>query len=166
MMSEKYSRKILNLMLDKLYERDLFLLSSDLNVTERAITHKMGSYLQDVVGTDYDVDCEYNRMGKKESDGYFVYTDGDYFAKTVCLSGDLIPDSDDEGSRVFPDIIVHKRGTAKNYIIVEVKVQWKKSKSEHDKKKLNAYKKNLGYLFAYYVEITEQRQDVLIEKVQ
>ncbi len=65
-MTEEYSRKILKLMLDKLYERDLFLLNSDLNVTERAITHKMGSYLQDVVGIDYDVDCEYNRMGKKE----------------------------------------------------------------------------------------------------
>ncbi len=78
----------------------------------------------------------------------------------------MIPDSDDEGSRVFPDIIVHKRGKAKNYIIVEVKVQWKNSKSEHDKKKLNAYKNDLGYLFAYYIELTEQRKDVLIEIVQ
>ena len=151
-------------MLNKLYRRDAFLLQKKLNLTERAITHKMGVYLQQFAPKNLDVDCEFNRMGKNIS-GEIDYTDGDYFAKTVCLSKGLVPDDDDMGSRVFPDIIVHERGKANNYIIIEVKIDWKNGKAEHDIKKLKAYKDDLKYQFAFFVQLTEKRKDVKISHI-
>ena len=156
---EAYS--LINQMLDKLYERDSFLLQKKLNITERAITHRMGMHLQQILTDKYDVDCEYNRMGKKEF-GDVSYTDGDYFVKTVCLSDGTVPDDDDNGSRVFPDIIVHNRGTANNYIIIEVKIDWKSAKIKHDLKKLKAYKADLKYEQAFYIQLTEERKNVQI----
>ena len=149
-------------MLDKLYKRDEFLLQKKLDITERAITHRMGMFLQQILTDEFDVDCEYNRMGKK-SFGKIDYTEGDYFAKRVCLSEGEVPDDDDKGSRVFPDIIVHKRGTANNYMIIEVKIDWKSSKAGHDVKKLDAYKADLKYKHAFYIQLTEKREDVHVE---
>ena len=151
-------------MLDTLYKRDSILLQKKLNVTERAITHRMGIYLQQILTDEYDVDCEYNRMGQKMF-GEVKYTDNDYFVKTVCLSQGSVPDADDNGSRVFPDIIVHKRGTANNHIIIEVKVDWKSSKAEHDILKLKAYKAELKYEVAFYIQLTEERKNVEIMEV-
>lgn len=150
-------------MLNILYEKDDFLLNRKNNLTERSITHRMGMYLQDLF-PDLEVDCEYNRMGKM-GNGEIYYTEGDYFAKTVCLSEGSVSDEDDNGSRVFPDIIVHKRGTAINLIIIEVKVEWKNSKAEHDIKKLTAYKNDLKYTHAFYIELTEKRQKVKVRKL-
>jgi hypothetical protein len=150
-------------MLNILYEKDKFLLSRKNDLTERSITHRMGMYLQELF-PELHVDCEYNRMGKLAGDEVY-YTQGDYFVKTVCLSEGLMSDEDDNGSRVFPDIIVHKRGTATNLIIIEVKVQWKNSKAGHDMKKLNAYKNDLKYEHAFYIELTEKRQNVKVELI-
>jgi hypothetical protein len=151
-------------MLDKLYGCDSFLLQKKLNITERAITHRMGMYFQGIVPKNVDVDCEYNRMGKKVF-GEVDYTDGDYFAKTVCLSEGAVPDDDDEGSRVFPDIIAHERRTGNNYIIIEVKIDWKSGKAEHDMKKLEAYKADLKYQHAFYLQLTENRKDVRVDVI-
>lgn len=155
---------LINQMLDKLYQRDGFLLQRGLNITERAITHRMGMHLQQILTDEFDVDCEYNRMGTMKS-GALDYTNGDYFAKTVCLSNDYVPDDDDNGSRVFPDIIVHNRGTANNFIIIEVKVDWKSGKADYDLKKLAAYKSDLKYGNAFYIQLTEQRDGVQISEV-
>ena len=150
-------------MLDILYQKDQFLLNAANNLTERSVTHRMGMYLQSIF-PDLDVDCEYNRMGRMDLDTIY-FTEGDYFAKTVCLSGSVISDSDDKGSRVFPDIIIHKRGTAENLIIIEVKMAWKSIESAHDIKKLNAFKNDLKYEFAFYIELTEERQKVIIKSI-
>jgi len=161
---QKEASEHIEQMLDLLYEKDSFLLKRSLNISERAITHRMGMYLQQIIGDDFDVDCEYNRMGRCEN-GEFEYTHGDYFAKNVCLAGKQVPDDDDNGSRVYPDIIVHKRGTAKNYIIIEVKVEWKNGDTGHDKKKLSAYQGDLGYGHAFYIELSEKRQDVKVDLI-
>jgi hypothetical protein len=150
--------------LDKLYERDAFLLQKELNITERAITHRLALFLQQILTDDFDVDCEYNRMGMRANNEIY-YTEGDYFAKTVCLSEGHVPDDDDEGSRVFPDIIVHKRGTAFNYIIIEVKIKWKNGKASRDIRKLKAYKADLKYEHAFYIELSQGRGEVKLEAV-
>jgi len=153
--------KKINRMLDKLYSLDSYLLRKELDINERTLTHRMGIYLQELF-PELHVDCEYNRMGKRTKTG-IKYTEGDYFAKKVYLSGDLIIDDDDNGSRVFPDIIIHKRDTAENFAIIEVKVQWKNGKSGQDLKKLHAYIKDLDYKYGYYIELTEKRADVKVE---
>lgn len=56
---------------------------------------------------DFDVDCEYNRDGVAP--------------KKIGHLG-LYPDDDDtEAETVFPDIIVHRRGTEQNYLVIEAK---------------------------------------------
>ena len=147
-------------MLQDLYELDKFLLAND--VTERAITHKMGMYLERHFPNEWDVDCEFNRMGFMEH-GSIDYTSGDYFAKTVNLSGTFIPDEDDQGSRVYPDIIVHKRGTTNNLLIIEVKVKSKGASKSHDYKKLKAYKSYLKYKFAYFIELGSTLEECIID---
>lgn len=149
-------------MLQDLYENDLFLLQHD--VTERAITHRMGIYLEKHFPQEWDVDCEFNRMGYMQQNSV-EYTEGDYFAKSVNLSGEMIHDADEQGSRVYPDIIAHKRGTANNLLIIEVKVKSKGASSNHDYKKLHAYKAYLKYKFAYFISLGKSLDDCTIEQI-
>jgi len=161
--SNEQVNTIIQGMLDAFYLRDEFLMKRDRDITERAITHRMAMHLQQLI-PEMDVDCEFNRMGKFDQN--IEYTDGDYFAKRVCLAtGERIIDDDDQGSRVFPDIIVHKRGTAINLIIIEVKVTWKSGKKSHDIEKLNAYKTDLKYPHAFYLEMFENRDDVIVTRI-
>lgn len=162
-MTNKEASKYIGTMLDKFYKKDQFLLDND--VAERAITHRMGMYLQQILEDSFDVDCEYNRMGKKE-DGDFYLTEGDYFAKTVCLSGERVSDESDVGSRVYPDIIVHKRGTAENVLIIEVKVDGKHGARAHDYKKFRAYKDNLHYVHAFFIELFKNQDQVIIQRIE
>lgn len=158
-MTDSNANELIKNAIDLFYEKDIFLLEND--VAERAITHRIGMYLQQIVGNSFDVDCEYNRMGRIENDELYL-TEGDYFAKTVCLSGEQVSDESDLGSRVFPDIIVHKRGTAKNTIIIEVKVDGKNGDRDHDLKKLERYRKDLNYKHAVFVELFKNRENNII----
>ena len=96
--------------LNKLYEKDQYLINFELNnhVSERSITHKLGAYLTPLF-EEYDVDCEYNRFG---CEGKFV---------------------EKLKRNVIPDIIVHKRGKMNNFIAIEVKTWWNNKKEERKK---------------------------------
>lgn len=161
-MTEKEAREYIGTMLDTFYKKDQFLLTHD--VAERAITHRMGMYLQQILEESFDVDCEYNRMGKKEGKDFYL-TGGDYFAKTVCLSEGMVSDESDVGSHVYPDIIVHKRGTAENVLIIEVKVAGKVGNRERDYMKLKAYKEDLQYEYAFFIELYKNQEHVVLEKI-
>lgn len=99
--------------LNKLYEKDQYLICFEENnhVSERSITHKLGSYLTPLF-EEYDVDCEYNRFGYERK-----------FVEKL-------------KQNVIPDIIIHKRGECNNFIAIEVKTWWNKSKVSEDKNKL------------------------------
>ena len=73
---------------------DAFLFQRD--VHERAICHRLASYLQ-VRFPSWHVDCEFNRDGHE--------------AKALIGLKESIVEG--EGSLVYPDIIVHKRGTTR-----------------------------------------------------
>lgn len=158
-MTKSIAYELIKNAIDLFYEKDIFLLEND--VTERAITHRIGMYLQQIVGDSFDIDCEYNRMGRIKNNEIYL-TEGDYFAKTVCLSGEQVSDESNLGSRVFPDIIVHKRGTAQNSIIMEVKVYGKNGDREHDLMKLKRYRKDLNYKHAVFVELFKNRENNVI----
>ena len=116
----------------KFLKRDLYLLK--VNANERSITHRFVIYLEEEF-PDYHVDCEYNRNGLDPKRLYL-------FRKTIC--------SDDEnGTTVFPDIIIHHRGTNNNFIVIEAK---KTNNNGNDDEKLKAYKKDLNYRHAFFVE--------------
>ena len=113
-------------------KNDEYLLHTKVN--ERALTHHLAIYLADQF-PEYNVDCEYNRNGinpKKLKQ----------FRKEACSD-------DTEGTTVYPDIIVHHRGTNDNIIVIEAKKT--SNKNQEDKKKLKAYKEELHYKYAFFI---------------
>ena len=94
-------------------ERDL--LEADAN--ERSITHKLAEYLQGVF-PEWNVDCEYNRLGDK--------------IKRLPAAQPSSTD-DTQGRSIFPDIIVHRRRTNENLLVVEVKKTTNKLLGDEEK---------------------------------
>jgi len=83
---------------------DSFLIQNRVN--ERSVSHKLAEYLQKQF-QDWDVDCEYNRKGLD--------------IKTL----EKINDCSDQRTtnRVLPDIIIHKRNTDENLLVIEIKIE-------------------------------------------
>ena len=118
-----------NLLISK--ERHLF----EIDVNERSLTHKFAEYLQ-IGFPDWNVDCEYNRIG---------------IDKKILEKFKQKIDSDNaEGVTVYPDIIIHNRGTKENLVVIEAKKTSSTAK-DIDEDKLKAFKEELGYKFAYKV---------------
>jgi hypothetical protein len=110
----------------------------DINANERSITFRFAMYLQPQF-PDWTVDCEFNRDGiEPKRLGHL----------------ELYPDSEDEEAKtVFPDVIVHLRGTKKNYLVLEFKKSTSRLDRQIDLRKLRGYKEQLGYTHALFVEV-------------
>ena len=125
--------------LDQLYEKNAYLICFDdkFHVSERSITHKLGCYLAPLFES-YDVDCEYNRFGYE---GKFV---------------------EKLKQNVIPDIIIHKRGKCNNFIAIEVKTGWNKSKVSDDKDKLiELTRSKYNYKYGISLIINKNRDEVI-----
>ena len=127
--------------LEVLQERDFFLLKNDVN--ERSITHKLAIYLENEF-PDWDIDCEYNRNHED--------------IKRLNIKRKNVMTDDTKGKTVLPDIIIHKRNTDKNFIAIEVKKSSSSESRDLDIKKLKAFKSQLGYKNAFYIEIKVEQQ--------
>ncbi|RZD14205.1 MAG: hypothetical protein EVJ47_05925 [Candidatus Acidulodesulfobacterium ferriphilum] len=89
------------------------------NLNERSITHKLAEYIQKYF-SDYNVDCEYNRMPNKRNNN--GEAEAKFIPKELNLSVSKTRSNDDKGTTVYPDIIIHKRGSNKsNLIVIEAK---------------------------------------------
>ena len=127
--------------------KECFLLKNNLN--ERSITHKLAEYIQKYF-SDYNVDCEYNRNMAD-------------IKKIELISQKNISETDAEGNTVsvYPDIIIHKRGSNdSNLIVIEVKKEanvCKKWEESSDFKKLEAFTKSDGlkYKYGIYLELNK-----------
>jgi hypothetical protein len=88
------------------------------NLNERTITHKLAEYLQ-ALFSEYHVDCEYNRdvdQGGSQLKRINILKDRYEAVKGKVINGSSIDVS------VYPDIIVHRRGTnASNLLVIELK---------------------------------------------
>lgn len=124
--------------LDKLFDRDAELLQNDVN--ERTITHKFAEYLA-LEFSDWDVDCEYNRKHDQTKRLRSLPKKNISVYNTYAIS-------------VFPDIIVHKRMTDENLLVIEVKKSTSHKLFELDKQKLLAFKKELNYRHALFLIVT------------
>ncbi|PWH12852.1 MAG: hypothetical protein DDG59_15285 [Anaerolineae bacterium] len=115
----------------RLYRHDPQLLEADVN--ERTITHKLAEYFQDEF-PEWHVDCEYNRRGDQ--------------VKRLRLGDWRTRPDDMEAKTVFPDIIVHRRGTDYNLVVIEVK---KSSGGEETKdlEKLQAFIEDPAYRYQF-----------------
>lgn len=87
-------------------------------VNERSITHWIATYLQELF-PEHTVDCEYNRDG----------VDIKRRLPTRIMS------DDSDAQTVYPDIIVHRRGThTENLLVVEAKKSTNPdTTTDHDK---------------------------------
>ncbi len=126
-----------------LQRHDTFLLENDLN--ERSITHKLAEYLQQQF-PEYHVDCEYNRMRSGKMDEMYI-------KKILKIPIEGLTSADTEAKTVYPDIIIHKRGTNDdNLVAIEVKKSTNKTDRKLDFRKLNAFKTQLKYVFTLFIE--------------
>jgi hypothetical protein len=106
----------------KLQKNDSQLFEKDVN--ERSITHKLAEYLQQEIAP-WNVDCEYNRRLDEP--------------KRVKVPKGGVGWDDLESRTVYPDIIVHKRATTRNLLVIEVKKSNSPISEEFDKDKLRAF---------------------------
>jgi hypothetical protein len=121
--------------LSRFLREDGELLQIDAN--ERSITHRLAEYLQWEFPLLH-VDCEYNRDGIEP--------------KRLPYLG-LHPDADDEQAQtVFPDIIVHRRNSPENILVIEVKKSSNRNSRDIDLAKLRGYRANLKYRSALFLE--------------
>lgn len=100
------------------------LLTVDAN--ERSISHKIAECLQREFG-DLIVDCEYNRKGDCPKTLENLFPEG-------IEPGNL------EAKTVFPDIVVHRRGSQEdNVMVIEIKKSSSRRSYDKDIKKLIAF---------------------------
>lgn len=129
-------RRALDAALDALLERDAYILETDAN--ERAISHRLAIYLEQHF-PDWNVDCEYNRNHDDP--------------KRLKVPRQDVPNDDTQARTVFPDIIIHKRDTDENLVVIEIKKTTSQEPDDFDLRKLNAFKEQLGYKYAVFVKV-------------
>ena len=136
--------------IDTFVENDRHLLAAD--ASERSMSHRIAVYLaQEIRG--YEVDCEYNR------DGFDI--------KRLQLGNRPTSDDDAEAVTVFPDIIVHCRGTNEyNLLVVEMKKASASGGCAYDHAKLQAFRAELNYTWAAHLVIGFDQSGVLQRKVE
>lgn len=120
--------------IQELFKHDAHLF--EVNSSERSITHQMAIYLISQF-PDYNIDCEYNR--------------DHYVPKTLRLPRSCTRSQSTDGSYVYPDIIVHIRGTPKNYLVIEIKKSTSNVCYTCDLKKLEAYINELKYDYGLFI---------------
>ncbi len=109
---------------------------------ERSITHQLAVHMRDSF-KGWDVDCEYNRDGHDHPKRL-----------EVNLHPTSVNCEATEGSLVFPDIIVHRRGRRDNYLVVEVKKSTSSRDCTYDREKLKAFASPpFSYRYALLVEL-------------
>lgn len=122
--------------LAELKRKDAHLLEVD--SSERSISHALAVRIWEKISLlGYNVDCEYNR-------------DRDD-VKRLKLSIVQTNSDDFEAKTVFPDIIIHRRGTNDyNLLVIEMKKYGGNTK--YDAEKIQAYIDELGYKFGLLLE--------------
>lgn len=122
--------------LHALTERDTFILKRAAN--ERAISFRLAMHLQSVF-PEWDVDCEYNCWDSSSKRMNHVITTTDTAAT--------------EARTIYPDIVIHKRGTSQNLAAIEISKSTNDFGKHRDIKKLKVYKAQIGYAYAILLTI-------------
>ncbi|OUJ18891.1 hypothetical protein AMET1_0542 [Methanonatronarchaeum thermophilum] len=165
MKKEKQLQKTGNA-LQTLFKKDKFLLKEKTN--ERTITHKLASHLQKEF-TNYNVDVEYNKMTEnREQTTKKIKINKQTEEQENCWGEIKIDDTD--AKTVYPDIIIHKRNTDTNLIVIEVKKSNNPNK-KCDIAKLQAYKNDLEYTSCIFLKLKvgkekEKNTDYIEEAIE
>ncbi|WP_177764441.1 hypothetical protein [Flavobacterium sp. I3-2] len=136
---------------------DTWLLRNDLS--EQSISHRIAFYL-DPLFENYNVDCEYNGDIDRENNRKAISILKDELQQFGLLREKEATDLEKEFTNraVFPDIIIHNRGTNENNLcIIEVKKSTSTVPFDYDFIKLrsytsNNYDNNLKYQLGIFIE--------------
>src|ERR1700738_4962204 len=120
--------------LQEFYAREAFLFEKDLG--ERTLTHRLAVHLEKQF-SDWDVDCEYNRLGER---------------MLRLPHGTIVSTDDALGKSVYPDIVVHQRDIPNNLLAIEVRKAANHQPPEHDHHKLRALT-DPHLWFAYWIGV-------------
>lgn len=146
-MTEQEMQELVQSAIDALLNRDAVLLQND--VAERAITARLAIYIQERF-SGWDVDCEYNRnMNSVKRQ------------KEICN-----PSNNENGTSVFPDIIIHKRITEENFLVIEVKKTTNSTSDNCDMQKLEAFRTELGYQHGLFIRFKAGVKEVGVENIE
>jgi hypothetical protein len=102
-----------------------------IHANERSITHRLALYLEEPFA-GWDVDCEYSRIGE----------DPNKYKKLILPEEGSLTDFDMDGSRVYPDIVIHHRtltDVRDNLLVIEAKTAWSQVGDKRDMLKLAAF---------------------------
>jgi hypothetical protein len=133
-MDERVLKRRLRAALAMLFARDGRLL--EYAAGERAVAAKLAAYLA-LLFRHYDVDVEYNRQ--------------DLDPKTLDLPA---PCRGGGRRRVYPDVIVHRRGHDRaNLLVVELKKETNREPRTRDRAKIAAMKRKFGYKWGVSIEL-------------
>lgn len=128
---------------------DAFLL--EVNASERSIAHRLAVELERrIVG--FDIDCEYNRTA---TDGKSITS---FELRRLSDEARRIRSNGNPNVSVYPDILVHHRGTEDNLLAVEIKKHSSGAAAaalvEFDRAKLNLYQALDGLAYEYTAMVT------------
>ena len=118
---ESFVKESINKSLERLLLEDTDILEVDIN--ERTITHRLAIYLESFF-PEWNVDCEYNR--------------DHYDPKRLNIEPRNLKSNDIKATTVYPDIIVHKRKTEDNLLVIEFKKVNNGEDEKYDLNKLHA----------------------------
>lgn len=136
-----------------LLKNDHYLLEKDVN--ERTISHKLAEYLQ-ILFPEYNVDCDYSK-NFKSSDPVQPWDELAQLINLKCQENPI--DSINQCSTllndsvsIYPDIIIHKRGTDNNFVVIETKKRPTAKKSIVDEEvKLRKIKSGVDFKYAFLI---------------
>jgi hypothetical protein len=141
--------------LDTLFEEDRTLLVNDAN--ERSITHRLAMYLAKEIAefeSAYAVDVEYNRITEANGTTDSIKKRVAYDALSDECRGRRIRDDDTDAQTVFPDIIVHKRSSSnQNLLVIELKKTSSTASGECDKENIERFREDLGYEYGIFLQL-------------
>ena len=126
----------LNNAIEQLLRSDSFILDKDVN--ERSISHRLANYIEPHF-PGWNVDCEYNRNHDD--------------SKRLDIYPRNVESDDTQATTVYPDIIIHRRGTDENLVVIEMKKTTSAEADDYDLGKLRAFKTQLGYQFAIFIKV-------------
>lgn len=148
--SAKCMNAALEAAIDAFVTAEEYLLKVD--SSERSITHHLAIHLARRF-PEHHTDCEFNRDG--------------FSSKKLALSECTVSNEATEAVTVFPDIVVHQRGSKeKNLLAIEVKKSTSTESSDYDYKKLRAFKSDLNYEFAAHVVIGYDKKNNLVRSTK
>lgn len=128
------------------------------NLSERCLTRKFAKCLEELF-LGFDVDCEYNRK-------YNLVDMANDIKRIIISEAEMMEIAKDRINKndtysVYPDIIIHKRESDNNHLIIEIKKSSNKNASDKkfDKKKLERFTDKVDndlkyeYKLGIYLEI-------------